>query len=253
MRLPPKRGGLGYGNLIGAPPPSGNLANDLAGVTSSGATASVDQDVLVGPGAEIFWSALFTFDDSSNGNRFAHITFRDDDNGDSIGFGATTVGSGAIRVEAETATTGNLVADGEDNAFVDSHTLLLIGHYLSSAAAVGDVVELIGYDTADADTLASSFDPGDPNAEFYFALTGLDADFAKITSVNFTIRGDDNNLIDELRIGTSYGSVIPEPGVGALLLLGFGGLGAFARARRRPHLYQRPGTRRQRTRSQYSA
>jgi len=230
--------GLGYGNLVGAPAPSGNRVADVDGVTSAAGTVSVDQDVLVGPGEAIFWSALFTFDDSSNGNRFAHITFIDDDTADTLGFGESVVGVRAIRVEANTTATGGLVADGADGSFSDGDTLLLIGRYINGAAADGDSLELIGYDTADADTLPSSFDPTDPNAEFAYALTGLDVDLAKITSIRFTIRGDSNNFIDELRIGTSYGSVVPEPGVAPLLLVGLATLGGLARARRgwaRPH------------------
>ena len=60
-------------------------------------------------------------------------------------------------------------------------------------------------------------------------LDGLDIDLVQITSITFTIRGDDNNFVDELRIGDSYASVaVPEPGALAALLLGIAGLAARA-------------------------
>jgi hypothetical protein len=221
--------GLTYGSLLGAPVAAGNRANDVAGVTAAGATVSVDQDVPAPAGSAIYWSALFTFDDSTNGNRHASITFTDDASGDALTFGEAVVGSRAVRVSAATAATGGLLAAGADDSFSDGQTLLLIGRYVNSPAADGDRLELIGYDTADADLLPASFDPADPQAEFAFSLDGLDIDLVQITSITFTIRGDDNNFVDELRIGDSYASVaVPEPGALAALLLGIAGLAARA-------------------------
>lgn len=54
---------------------------------------------------------------------------------------------------------------------------------------------------------------------------------ATISSISFTIRGDANNFIDELRIGSTYAAVIPEP-AGTALALGFVAA-AIARSRRR--------------------
>jgi hypothetical protein len=211
--------GLNYGNLVGAPTASGNRANQLNGVSAAGAKVSVDNDVLIAAGSEIYWSALFTLDDSTNGNRLASITFTNDDNGDELRFGEAGVGVRAIRVEADTAATGQTVAAGADQSFVDGQTLLLVGRYINSAAAAGDRLDLIGYDTADADVLPLSFSPSDPNAEFAYALTNLEINFEKISSLTFAIRGDGNNFIDELRIGPTYAAVIPEPAAPALLLL----------------------------------
>jgi hypothetical protein len=130
------------------------------------------------------------------------------------------VGGRAIRIEAQTAGTGGqLIADGADQAFVNGDTLLLVGRYINSAAAGGDRLDLIGYHTADADKLPLSFNPSDPNAEFAYALADRDINFTKITSVTFTIRGNDNNFIDELRIGTTYIAVIPEPAAPALFVV----------------------------------
>src|SRR5690606_30226210 len=92
--------GLDYGSLEGAPTPSGNRASDVLGVTPAGASVEVDADVLVPPGSAIYFSALFTFDDSVNGNHRAGITLRDDASGDRITFGEAAVGVRAIRVEA---------------------------------------------------------------------------------------------------------------------------------------------------------
>lgn len=225
--------GLDYGSLSGAPAASGNRLSDAAGVTAAGGTVTVDQDVMVGPGSAIYWSALFTFDDSLNGNHLANITFTDDDTGDLLFFGEAGVGIRSLRVAASTGVTGGLLADGADGAFADGDTLLLVGRYVNGAAADGDSLELVGYDTADAVALPARFDPADPAAMFSYGLLALDIDFAKITSIAFTIRGTDNNVIDELRIGSTYASVIPAPEPTAAPLLLLGGLALLAVRRRR--------------------
>jgi hypothetical protein len=212
--------GLDYGNLIGAPAPLGNRVTQPSGTTSGGAIVNIDNDVLIASGQTIYWSALFTFSDAQNGNHLASITFTNDDNGELLGFGEASVGVRAIRVEAQTAGTGGQhIAAGADQSFVNGDTLLLVGRYINSAAAGGDRLDLIGYNTADADMLPLSFEPTDPNAEFAYALANQDINFTKITSVTFTIRGNDNNFIDELRIGTTYTAVIPEPAAPALFVI----------------------------------
>jgi len=221
--------GLDYGDLLAAPAASGQRLTQATGTTAGDAVVSVEEDVLVSPGAAIYWSALFTLDDSSNGNRFATITLRDDDTGDFISFGEPPVGVSGLRVAASTAATAQLVSDGMDGAFVSGQTLWLIGRYVNAAAADSDRLDLLVYDTADADAPATAFDPGDPAAELAFALTDLTIDLAKISSLVFTIRGDDNNFIDELRIGSSYAAVVPEPATAALVGLGLLALAARAR------------------------
>ena len=234
QKLTVKSPGLDYGSLVGAPTPAGNRITDTMGVTAAGATVSVDQDVTVSPGESVFWSALLTLDDSQNGNHLANITLTDDTTGDELFFGETAVGVRAVRVAANTAATAGLVADSADNAFTDGQTLFLVGRYVNAAATDADSVDLIGYDTAGATTLPASFDPSDPNAAFAFAISGLDIDLVRISEITFTIRGLDDNVIDELRIGSTYGSVVPEPGTGVLVLLGLVGIGATARSRPRP-------------------
>lgn len=229
--------GLDYGSLLAAPPAAGQRLTQVTGTTAGDAVVSVDADVVIAPGDAIYWSALFTLDDSSNGNRFATITLRDDDTGDFISFGEPSVGVSGLRVAASTAALGQLVADGADGAFSNGQTLWLVGRYVNAAAAGADRLDLLVYDTADADAPAAVFDPADPAAEHTFALEGLTIDLAKISSLVFTIRGDDNNFIDELRIGSSYAAVVvPEPGAAALLGLGALALARGARAalRRRP-------------------
>jgi hypothetical protein len=222
--------GLGYGNLVGAPTASGQRLTQQAGTTVGHAVVSVDEDVLVNPGETIYWSALFTLSDAANGNHLANLTFQDDSNGDTITFGEPVVGARALRIEAFTQATGGLVANGPELAFTSGQTLLLLGRYLNSAAADGDRLDLVVYDTADSVVLPASFDPADPAAQLSIGLDDLDVDFARISSLRFAIRASDNNYIDELRIGSNYGSVIPEPSTGALLLLGVLGLSALRRA-----------------------
>ena len=224
--------GLGYGALSGMPLPVGNRLAQVNGVTSGSATASVDTDLLFGPDTEIFWSVLMTLDDSSNGNRLAHLNLVDSSTGDTIGFGEPVVGSGAIRIDVSTAATGGLVANGPDNAFVDGRTVLLVGRYLNASAADGDRLDLLVYDTTDAETIAATFDLLDPAAEHVLSITGRDIDLARIDAISFQIRGTNDNFVDELRIGTSYADVVPEPGTALLLATGLCGLAA-ARSRSR--------------------
>jgi hypothetical protein len=212
--------GLDYGNLSGAPTSAGNKVAQAQGTTANAVTVAVNNDVVINAGQTIYWSALLRLDDSLNGNHRASVTFTDQENGDTLQFGEPTVGVRGVRVEADTAATGQLIAAGADQSFANGDTLFLIGRYVNSAAAGGDRLDLVGYDTADADVLPGAFDPADPNAEFTYELSGLDIDMTKITSITFTIRATNNNFIDELRIGSTYGSiVIPEPATGVLALV----------------------------------
>ena len=229
--------GLNYGSLGGAPAAAGNRLSQDSGIGAKNATVNVAQDVLTSPGTEVFFSALFQFDDTPNGNRFANVALVDADTGDEVRFGQSVVGLRAIRVEAQTAATGGqTAAAGADNSFADGQTLLLIGRYLNSAALDGDVLQLVGYDTANAITLPPTFNPADPNAAFSFTLDEVDVDLAKISALRFTIRGDANNFLDELRVGNTYAAV-PEPAGTALLAAAMGALACRRRRRRR-----RPGT-----------
>jgi hypothetical protein len=223
--------GLDYGGLAGLPAPAGIGLGKTNGVIAGSATIAVDADVLIAPDTALYWSALMTLDDSANGNRFASITFTDGTTGDVIAFGEAVVGSGAIRVSAATAATGGLVANGPDNAFIDGHTLLLVGRYLSSSAPDGDRLDLLVYDTIDAEAIAPTFDLADPAAELVISLTGLDVDLARIDAITFAIRGQNDNFVDELRIGTSYGDVVPEPGTALLLAAGLCGLASMGSRR----------------------
>jgi hypothetical protein len=86
--------GLGYGSLGGAPSAAGNRASDKFGGVAGWATADVDQDVDTSPGTTVYWSALFTFDDSQDASHLANITLSDADTGDSITFGQSSSGPG---------------------------------------------------------------------------------------------------------------------------------------------------------------
>jgi hypothetical protein len=221
--------GLTYGNLSGAPAALANRLSDANGTNTGIASAGVAQTITVPAGDELYWSAIFRFDDSLNGNHLANVTLVDGASGDLLRFGQSGAGARAVRVEASTAATGGLVTAGADQSFTDGDTLLLVGRYVNAAGAGGDRLDLIGYDTADADVLPSGFNLTDPNAEFAYTLTGLNVDLTQVTQVRFTVRGNGNNFIDELRVGDTYADVVPEPAATATLLL----LGGLLAARRR--------------------
>jgi hypothetical protein len=220
--------GLGYGSLVGAPPAAGNRLSQNTGTTAGTASAQLAVPIDLPGGSAVYFSALFRLDDSENGNHLAHITLSDPDNGDSITFGEAVVGVRNVRISAETATTGGLIAGGADQ-FTNGQILFLVARYVNGAAAQSDSIELVGYDTAHADVLPQDFDPNDPNAEMRSVLTGVDIDLVKIGRIGFSIRGDANNFLDELRVGTTYAAVVPEPSTAALLLAGLAGLALRAR------------------------
>jgi hypothetical protein len=212
---------LTYGNLVGPlPSVAGNRLNDASGIVTGVVSVSLDQVIRINAGEEVFYSALFTFDDSTQGNRLVRVSFVDDVSGDELGFGEAAVGVRGVSVRANTAATSGLIAEGADNSFSDGQTLWLIGRYFNSAESGSDTLQLLGYDTAVAQAVSPSFDLLDPNAQFAFSLTGLDINFAEIFSLRFEVRGDDNNFLDELRIGSTYSEVTtPEPASVVLLLL----------------------------------
>ncbi len=235
QQLTVTRPSLDYGSLAGTPNASGLRISDTLGVTAAGASVSLAQPIEIAPGETIYWSALFTLDDRLNGNHFANITLTDDATGDHLLFGEPVVGVGGLRVAASTQATGGVVAEGTDDAFTDGNTVLLIGRYFNSAAPGGDLLQLVSYDSALAAMLPSSFDPLDPNAEVSYSLENLDIDLVRISSITFTIRGLDNNFIDELRIGTTYASVVvPELSTSTLLLMGLGILAGLGRSEAAP-------------------
>ena len=222
--------GLDYGSLVGTHTPSGLRLSDPAGITSAGASVDLAAAVPVGPGEDLYFSALLTLDDSQNGNHLANITLRDDATGDYLFFGEPGVGIGGLRVAASTGALGGLQADGDDGVFTDGDTLFLVGRYLESSDAGGDLLQLLAYETAMAIELPNAFDPADPNALASYTLAGQDIDFGQVTGIDFTIRGVEDNFIDELRIGDDYASVVPEPATG--MLLAFALLGAIVRRTR---------------------
>jgi hypothetical protein len=212
---------LTYGNLRGPlPSVAGNRLNDANGTVAGIVRVSLDQVIPINAGEEVFFSALFTFDDSTGGNRLVRVSFVDDVSGDELSFGETAVGLRGVSVGANTAGTAGSVSKGADNSFSDGQTLWLIGRYVNNAGLGNDSLQLLGYDTTVAQAISPSFDVSDPNAQFAFSLFGLDINFAKISSLRFEVRGDDNNFLDEVRIGSTYAAVTtPEPASVVLLLL----------------------------------
>lgn len=231
---------LDYGSLTASALPSvaGNNLSQANGTVAGATTVQLAQNVSIPAGQVVYFSALFNFDDGPNANRLANITLLDNATGDLLRFGQPAVGVRNIRIEADTAAIGELEADGADNSFVDGRTYWLIGRYINSPDADGDMAQLMGYDTTTTATIPDTFDPADPDAVFSYSLDGLDIDLTQITTLRFTIRGDNNNFLDELRIGRTYTDVagVPEPtaalcALTPLLLL-----------RRRGHNLRRPAS-----------
>jgi hypothetical protein len=220
---------LGYGGLVGAPSFSGGRLSQNLGTTAASAVAALASPVSIAPDTSIFFSALFLFDDSLNGNHFARIDLLNQGNGDVLSFGESAVGAMAVTVSADTAATGaNGVSAGADSSFTNGQVLFLVGRYQNGLAAQGDRLDLVGYETNALTRLPATFDPTDPAAQFRFSVANADIDLARIDAVRFAIRGGANNFVDELRVGTSYGDVVPEPGAAPLLLAGLIGLSARA-------------------------
>jgi hypothetical protein len=221
---------LGYGALLGAPSFAGGRLGQNLGTTAASAVASLASPVNIAPDGALFFSALFLFDDSANGNHFARIELMNQQNGDVLSFGETVAGVMAVTVSAVSATTGaGGVSAGADGSFTNGQVLFLFGRYQNGATPLTDRLDLVGYETNAVTQIPGSFDPSDPAAQFRFSLTGVDIDMTRIDAVRFEIRGSANNFIDELRVGTTYADVVPEPAAAPLLLLG---LAAFARRTR---------------------
>ncbi|MGH8666994.1 MAG: hypothetical protein ACREUX_22260 [Burkholderiales bacterium] len=91
----------------------------------------------------------------------------------------------------------------------------------------------LGCDTGASHALPADFDPNDPNTILYQELDEVDIELTRISSLRFTIRGSDNNYIDELRIGSTLADVapIPEPHTWLLMLCAIAAVAAGTRFR----------------------
>ncbi len=229
--------GLGFGNLGDAPSAEGNRAGDPFGGVGSSATAEVDEDVSVGNGEEIYWSVLFTYDDSQDPSHVANVSLDDASTGGAITFGQSAVVTRSVQLGVDTATAFRTDIIGE--AFEDGDTLFYVGRYVNSGSPGGDTMDMLVYDTADSITLPETFDLQDPNAIAVLGLSDLDIDLPVISAVSFYLRGEDN-FVDELRVGRTYADVVPEPSAGAGLLAVLAAPVAMRRLRARHGPTRRP-------------
>jgi len=170
-------------------------------------------------GGEIYFSMLFQSTSGSGDEFFNFFLSEDPDRHNSGGFGdlITTTGDARFGARINDGTTDTSVASSV--SYTTGTTYLLVGR-LSTDGTTGASPSII--DQAELWINPTSLTPGSANATVN-ASTGLalgDLVYFSSRMVNFA--SPDEILIDELRIGTDFASVVtvPEPSAACLLLLG---------------------------------
>jgi hypothetical protein len=176
-------------------------------------SATLADDIVIGTRGQIFFSALVVVGPPSSENPFARISFVDDATNAAILLSEVLVGANRIpSARVRFADGSEAAASDPFGPVTEGQSLLLFGRYLNSSVPLGDRLELVAYDLGDLALLPTSYDPDDPNAEYFVALADRDLDVTQITRLRFDLRNPET-FIDQVRIGTTYLDVVPEPGM----------------------------------------
>lgn len=169
-------------------------------------------------GSEIYFSFLFQAV-AGSGNEFSHFYLSDDADLNNSG------GIGDFNTAANDSRFGVRINDGTNDTTTTSSlsytigtTYLLVGRLSTdgTGGAAGEIDRVELWVNPTSLTLGTA----DATVNDAMGLTLADLDVFSTRFVNFA--SPDQILIDELRIGTDFASVVtvPEPSVGLLLLLG---------------------------------
>lgn len=191
--------------------------------------------VGIDSGSEIYFSFLFRAV-AGGGNEFFHFYLSDDpDRLNSGGIGDFYTASGDAHFGARVNNGTSDFTTASSISYTTGTTYLLVGR-LSTDGTSGASADIV--DQVELWVNPTSLTPGasDATVDASTGLTMGDFDVFSSRMVNFAI--PDEILIDELRIGTDFASVVtvPEPSVGGLAILGGASLLALCRkaSRRAP-------------------
>lgn len=172
----------------------------------------------------LYFSFLFRLDSSTlQTNDFIHFMLNNDAvNTDSGGIGLLSTTTDRLGARIGGANGGDTTSSATD--FVANTTYFLVGKIWKNASPNYNTVDLFINPISSIEPITSSAtDAGSMSAPTisYFTLRG------------FNLDTDDRYVFDELRIGDTFASVVPEPSTALLLIGGAGLLLAF---RQRFHL-----------------
>jgi len=233
---------VAYANVVTGTPMA--YSGGAISITGSGTALSITGGgegllnrpfVGIDSGSEIYFSFLFRAV-AGGGNEFFHFYLSDDpDRFNSGGIGDFYTASGDAHFGARINDGTGDTTSASSISYTIGATYLLVGR-LSTDGTSGASADIV--DQVELWVNPTSLTPGTADATVN-ASTGLtigDFDIFSSRMVNFA--DSDEILIDELRIGTDFSSVVtvPEPSVGGLAFLGGASLLALCRktSRRAP-------------------
>ncbi|UUR08243.1 PEPxxWA-CTERM sorting domain-containing protein [Sphingomonas glaciei] len=139
----------------------------------------------------------------------------------------TTPANGQARIQAVTGDLNNILitaADGGSFEFIEFN--LFSG---SGANLVATITGLDQFGNAYSYVFGDDARENVSGENFFFAATDT---LQSIKSIGFTSTGGGFADIRQIRVGPGAIAAVPEPGTWALMLIGFGGIGASLRRRR---------------------
>ncbi len=227
----PVYGNVVTGTTLGYTGGSISLSGSGTALSITGGGAGLLNRDFVGTatGGEIYFSLLFQAV-SGSGNEFSHFYLSNDPdqfNSGGVGDFSTSAGNSDFGARVNNGATDTTVASSV--SYTTGTTYLLVGR-LSTDGTGGASADII--DQVELWVNPTSLTPGTANATVN-ATTGLPlGDLVNFSTRTVNFASPDEILIDELRIGTDFASVVtvPEPTTGLLMILG--GTSLFALRRR---------------------